>query len=181
MKEVYKLTQVEYGALTTLSTISMLIGVGMYQRWFRSTEMRTLQYYCNSLGIMVLCIDIFQVLRHNLVLGIPDMALLVFSGTVLDSFQFAMTHLPALVLFQKLAPDHVEATIMALSASLVNTSRGLMADLVGVAINKQFVGIDQKDFENLTTESVTRCYILSLIGIVGCFYEFSIIPLIPTR
>lgn len=57
-KEVYKLTQVEYGTLTTLGTISMLIGVWMYQKFFKDTEMRTLQYYCNFLTIGSLFINL---------------------------------------------------------------------------------------------------------------------------
>lgn len=113
--------------------------------------------------------------------GVSDMMVLGVSGTVLDAFIFAMTQLPCLVLFQKLAPDHVEATMMALSASVCNLSEGLMANLSGVFVNKSFVGLTQADFEGATQGTVTRYHLLVSIGFISCLYEFLIIPLIPLK
>ena len=72
---------------------------------------------------------------------------------------------------------------MALAASTINLSRGLMGDLMGVFVNSSFVGITEKDFDkdHVTLESVTPYYILVFIGFVNCLYEFSIIWLIPTK
>ena len=92
-----------------------------------------------------------------------------------------MTHLPSLVLFQKLAPDHVEAIIMAFSACIVNLSEGLMSDLIGVFINKQFIGMTSDDFSDATKESVTPYTTVVYIGFISVVYEIFIIPLIPIK
>ena len=109
------------------------------------------------------------------------MMMLVCSDIVFDGFVFAFTQLPTLVLFQKLVPDHVEATMMALSASVINLSRGLMGDLMGVFINKTFIGITEKDFEHAEKDTVTDYYKLKMITFVSIVYEFLIIPMIPVK
>ena len=167
--------------LSTISTLAMLSGVAIYQRFFKDHEMRTLQYYCNFLSILSLGVDLAQVFRVNLDYGISDMVVLCFGNAIFGAFAFAMTQLPSLVLFQKLVPDHVEATMMALSASTINLSRGLMGDLMGVFVNSSFVGITEKDFDGVTLETVTPYYILVFIGFMSCLYEFTIIPLIPIK
>ena len=43
-------------------------------------------------------------------------------NVVTGAFGMAMTVLPTLVLFQKLSPDHVEATMMALAGTVTNLS-----------------------------------------------------------
>ena len=135
--------------------------------------MRTLTYFGCFIGLIGLLIDLFQVFRWNLALGISDMAVLCFGSTVLSTIGFAISQLPSLVLFQKLAPPHVEATMMAFSASIVNLSRGMIGQLTGAFINKYFVGVTAKDLSNY--------YILVLIGFGNLLWELCIIRLIPVQ
>ena len=71
--------------------------------------------------------------------------------------------------------------MMALSASICNLSEGLFASLMGAFINSHFVGMSKEDFNDKPSDTVTRFWILCVVGIVGCLYEFCIIPLIPIR
>eukprot|EP00356_Strombidium_inclinatum_P011214 CAMPEP_0170503074 /NCGR_PEP_ID=MMETSP0208-20121228/43559_1 /TAXON_ID=197538 /ORGANISM="Strombidium inclinatum, Strain S3" /LENGTH=62 /DNA_ID=CAMNT_0010782527 /DNA_START=282 /DNA_END=467 /DNA_ORIENTATION=- len=62
-----------------------------------------------------------------------------------------------------MAPDHVESTMMAFSASIVNLSRGFMGEVIGVWVNKNFIG--------MTSEDLSKYNITIWIGIGGCLYE----------
>jgi len=135
--------------------------------------MRTLTYFGCFIGVIGLLIDLFQVFRWNLAWGISDMTVLCFGSTVLSTIGFAISQLPSLVLFQKLAPPHVEATMMAFSASVVNLSRGVIGQLTGAFINKYFVGVTAKDLSNY--------YILVLLGFGNILWELCIIRLIPVQ
>lgn len=53
-----------------------------------------------------------------------------------------------LVIFQKITPPHVEATMMALSASIVNLSRGFLGETTGAFINHYFIGVTKNDMSN---------------------------------
>ena len=85
----------------------------------------------------------------------------------------ALIILPSLVLFQKLTPLNVEATMMAFAASVVNLSRGLVGKLSAIAINSYFVGVEKDKMENY--------YMLKIIAIVACFYQIAIVKLIPLK
>ena len=53
-----------------------------------------------------------------------------------------------LVVFQKITPTNVEATMMALSASIVNLSRGFLGDTTGAFINHYFIKVTKDDMSN---------------------------------
>ena len=74
---------------------------------------------------------------------------------------------------QRLAPEHVEATMMAFSASIINMSNGLIGSFTGYYINKWFVGCNKDD--------LSKYWILVCIGIGSCIFEFFFIHLVPTK
>ena len=74
-----------------------------------------------------------------------------------------------LVVFNKITPPHVEATMMALNASIVNLSRGAMGETTGYFINKYFVKINKEDF--IKDEVTKNYYILALISIFFGFMQ----------
>ena len=149
----------------------MLIGVAVYQNYLKQYEMRTLQYFGLIFAVIGLVMDLIQIFRYNIAWGISDMVFLSFSSLVLSTISFAITQLPCLVMFQKITPAHVETTMMAFSASVVNLSRGLIGQLTGAAINKYLVGVTEKNMGNY--------YVLTLIGFGSVIYELFIIRLIP--
>jgi hypothetical protein len=72
-----------------------------------------------------------------------------------------------------LAPDHVEATMMAFSASIINMSNGLIGSLTGYYVNKWFVGCSK--------DELSKYWILVCISIGSCLFEFTFIHLVPTK
>jgi hypothetical protein len=71
------------------------------------------------------------------------MNLICFGSLLYQPIYFAINQIPSIVLCQKLAPDHVEATMMAFSASIINMSNGIIGGLTGYYINKWFVGVEE--------------------------------------
>jgi len=88
-----------------------------------------------------------------------------------------MTQIPSIVTCQRLAPGHVEATMMAFSASVINMSNGLIGSLTGYYVNKWFVGCTKEDMK--TDDS--KYWILTCIGISTSIFELTFIHLVPTK
>ena len=151
----------------------MVAGTVMYQVLFKNVEMRTLTYASAFLGMFIYMVDYVQAKRWNLELGISDMVLLCFGSSIIYAVEFALTQLPAIVLFQKLIPPHVESTLSAFSSGIINISNGLLGQLIGVAVNKLFIGVTKDNLENYP--------VIPLIGFGCCFYELLIIQLIPVQ
>ena len=74
---------------------------------------------------------------------------------------------------QKLAPEGVEASILAIMYSLYNLSGSLIPQLIGTAINKYFVG--------MTKEKMHLYKYLVYIQIVSQLISFLTIWLIPIQ
>ena len=73
---------------------------------------------------------------------ISDFALICGGGIVLAPLVFSMTILPALVMFQKLTPGKVEATMFAFAMSIVN-SGSMLGNFTGYLVNENLVGVDK--------------------------------------
>ena len=54
------------------------------------------------------------------------MSILVVAAILESSIELSLSVLPCMVMFQKMTPPHVEATMMAFSASVMNLSNGLV-------------------------------------------------------
>ena len=93
-------------------------------------------------------------------------------SAIFDTMEIAFTQIPMIVLFQKMVPDNVEATMMAIAAGVINFSRGTMPEMSGIFFN-QFIGLSDK---NLTTENYKWVQIIPLLF---TFWELLIIRLIP--
>ncbi len=84
--------------------------------------------------------DMCFVLRWNLVLGIPDIFWVVCSSTAMGTLIFAFLILPPGVLFAKLTPAHVEATMYAFTSSIASAVFP-MSKFLGVFLNKMFFNV----------------------------------------
>jgi hypothetical protein len=93
--------------------------------------------------------------------------------SLLAPITMALTGLPTLVMFQRITPDHVEATMMAIAMSILNISNGLVGDIIGAFVNDTWVGV--------TAEDLSKYYILNYITLGAVFYEILLIRLIPLR
>ena len=92
--------------------------------------------------------DMCFVLRWNLAIGIPDLVWVLFGSTALNTLMYAFMVLPPGVLFAKLTPAHVEATIYAFTSSI--TSAVFPTNkIIGALINLLTFNVTENDLNNL--------------------------------
>jgi hypothetical protein len=65
-----------------------------------------------------------------------------------ETVESALTYLPIFVLVAKLVNPGLEATMMAISGSIVSLNKLTIRALVGVAINNSFVGVDKNSLND---------------------------------
>lgn len=129
--------------------------------------------YAIYIGIFGSFIMLMFVLRLNLKFGIGDLTLIIFSSIVTDTLGLAFSMLPTLVLFAKITPKNIEATVFAMLTGVFNLSSTVCSPMAGVIINRFFV--------NVTTENLENFYILVIIQLVLSFVPLFLIRLIPSK
>ena len=112
------------------------------------------------------------VFRLNLQWGISDVALIIFSGTVADSFKQCLVILPFTVLMAKICPKRIEATSFAVLAGIANLRYTLQA-WIGSLINEWFVGV--------TKDDLSKFWVLITINFVCSFLPLFFLWLVPTK
>jgi len=58
VKDIYNISEIQYGILSVLGTIGMLAGVAIYQLCFKTYEFRTLCYISLALGTFSQIVDL---------------------------------------------------------------------------------------------------------------------------
>ena len=144
MKEVYMLTQVQIGIMILLGAVLLFLSIIMFQAFFKRFEMRTLMYYVATLMTVVSSLELFQVFRMNIEYGISDFQWILMGETVVLPLTMGCKVMPALVMFQKLAPENVEATMMSFGMMIFNGS-GVLGKLTGIFISKNLVGVTNEN------------------------------------
>ena len=112
------------------------------------------------------------IFRLNLKWCVSDLALIIFSGTVADSFKQCLVVLPFTVLMAKICPKRIEATSFAVLAGIANF-RNTLQGWIGSAINEKFVGV--------TKDDLSKFWILVTINFVCSFLPLLFLWLIPTK
>ena len=119
-------------------------------------------------------IELFQVFRYNTLIGVSDfvMICLGYQG-LFYAFEQAFVSIPMWVIFQRLIPEHVEVTMMAFATSFYEFTSGIISNMMGVLINKYFVGVDE--------DNLSDYYKLVLIQICCSLVLIFMAKLIPNR
>lgn len=151
----------------------MLLGVFMYQSCFTKFELRTLTYFSVVFSMIGSAISYVMIKRINIEYGISDFALMCFTHVLSYPLMMAFSVLPSLVLFQKLTPDHVEATMMAFYASVVNTSNSMLGEMTGVWVNEKFIGVSK--------DNMDRYIYVWYVGVATMIVQIFFIRLIPVQ
>jgi hypothetical protein len=112
------------------------------------------------------------VLRINVMLGINDLVFVVLTGIISDTMSLAFSFLPTLVLFSKITPLHIEATVFAMLTGIFNFVNNVGGPLLGSFFTR-YVGIDG--------DHLDKYYILLLIQLGTVIISFFYIWLIPLR
>lgn len=163
-------SQFSYSILTLLGAIALIIGIMIYQRYFKDTEPRTMIGMAIGLTIVSSFFDMCFVLRWNLAIGIPDILWVVCSSTAMSTLIFAFMILPPGVLLAKLTPAHVEATMYAFTSSITSAIFP-MSKFLGTFLNKFTFNVTNENLENLY-----KLYILQIILGTAPFFYLWLIP-----
>lgn len=135
--------------LSLVGAIALLLGIGIYERYFKLTEPRIMIGAAFALTIFSSFFDMCFILRWNRdYLGIPDIVWVLCSSTAMGTLIFAFLIMPPGVLFAKLTPAHVEATVYAFTSSITAAIYPL-SKFLGVFINKAFFKVTTQDLHNL--------------------------------
>jgi len=137
-------TQFTYSILTLLGAFAVLFGMLLYKRYFMFTEPRKILTFAIVTAMVASFFDICFILRLNLAIGIPDIVWVIFTTTSMSTLLAAMIALPPNVLFAKLTPVHVEATMMAFTGSCIALIFP-MSKLMGILINKLTFNVNKSN------------------------------------
>jgi len=127
--------------LTLLSFVSLLGGTLIYNKYLQNWEFRTLLQLSTLCSVIGCIINLLLVLRVNIMLGISDLAFVILTGIISDTMSLAFSFLPTLVLFSKITPFHIEATVFAMLTGVFNFVNNVGGPLLGSFITTKF-GVD---------------------------------------
>jgi hypothetical protein len=168
---VVKFSKFTVSMLSIVGYISLLGGVIMYNKWFKHREIRTLLKYSLILGFFSQIMNLGFILRLNVQwLGVSDVTYILFTTALTDTLLLGLTQLPTLVLFAKITPPNIEATVFALFTGLFNLSGIVISPNVGIIVNKLFVGVT---LDNLS-EYYKLVFIQLMLSFVPIFLQFLI-------
>jgi len=134
--------------LTVVGYASLLGGTMIYNRYFKEKEIRTLIKYSIVVSYFGGIFGLIFVLRLNVLIGINDVIFIIFTSVITDTLALAFSNMPLLVLFAKVTPPHIEATVFAFLTSVSNFSNTVMSPLMGAIINDFFVGVTLDNLED---------------------------------
>ena len=92
--------------------------------------------------------------QWNLQWGIPNQFLFVFIQ-INEGIERSLLGIPLHIILAKLTPPGIESSLMALSNTILNLNQHTIRNLIGVWINKEFVGVEK--------ENINKYYILVFI------------------
>ena len=81
-------------------------------------------------------------------MGINDLIFIIFTSVVTDILNLTFSQFPTLVLFAKITPKHIEATVFAFFTGIYNLSNFVLSPNIGVLVNKYFVGVTSSNIQN---------------------------------
>ena len=148
----------------------LTLAIVIYKAFLSEWESRTLVILQIVLELIGNFADLGIVLRWNVALGIGDLTWLIFGSVAIQFFTMGFGFLIPFVLVSKITPAHVEATIFAFAASIINSTFGL-GRIMGTVWNNLF-HVDAENMDNLY-----KLLILQIcLGAVCLCY----VPLIPS-
>jgi BT1 family len=149
----------------------VLFGSWAYNHYFKKSQFRLVTMvacFVNFIGAvltMLFCLKI--------TFGLSNMLFVIFTSTVTDTLHQCFVTLPLLVLFAKLIPDKIEASMFSFLMGILNLNKQFVSTNLGNLINI-WVGVDLETLE----ESTWKLYaIQSFCALIPLIF----IRLIPTR
>ena len=170
---VIGITKFQYACLNLGGAGVLTLTVMAYNTFMREWETRTVVRLCFCIMVVNATANLIITMRWTEAMGISDIAFLAFTGTTFFPIIMALYIIPPFVLVAKITPAHVEATIFAFAASLINSGIHFATKYMGVAWNKLFFDV--------TTETLeTDLWKLNLVEIGTAMAALFLTPLLPT-
>lgn len=168
------------GRVRLVSSIAMLMGVWLFQRFFKAVRFRTIFGWAIVASSLLGMTSLLLVTHANRSLGISDewfslgdSLILVVAGQI--------AFMPVLVLAARLCPAGIEATFFALLMSIVNFG-GTVSNELG-ALLTHALHVTETDFENLwllvLLTNLSTLLPLPLLGLVPNVNAQGIQPNLP--
>lgn len=145
--EVVQFSRSTYALLTLLGYVSLGLGTLLFNSYFKEYEIRSMMQYSVIIGIYSSIISMIFVLRWNLLIGLNDLMFIIFTDTVTSILALAFTQMPTMILFSKITPRNIEATVFAFLTGTFNFT-GIMGQWIGSFINERFVGVTSTDLSD---------------------------------
>lgn len=134
------------GRVRLVTSIASLLGVWLFQRFFKSLPFRTI-FFWSTVASTVLGMTMLLLVTHtNRALGIDDHWFSLGDSLILTVIG-QIAYMPVLVLSARLCPPGVEATLFALLMSVSNLA-GLISFELGALLTHWF-GVTETNFDNL--------------------------------
>lgn len=149
------------GRVQLVSSAAALLGLGLYQRYLRHLDVKTLMLGATLVSVPLSLTQVLLVTRTNLSLGISDQLFALTDSAVLTALG-QVAFMPTLVLAARLCPPGVEGTLFAALMSVYNASGATSSEL-GALLTKM-LGVTDTDFSNLWL-LVTICSFSSLLAL----------------
>ncbi|KAF8710045.1 hypothetical protein HU200_029773 [Digitaria exilis] len=147
------------GRVTLVTSIASLLGIGLYNLFFKEVPLRKIFLVTTILGSALGMTQVLLVTGLNRKLGISDEWFSIGDSLIITVLGQA-SFMPVLVLAAKLCPPGVEATLFATLMSISNAG-AVVGGLVGAGLT-QFFGVTRDNFENLAL-LITICNLTSLL------------------
>ena len=143
---VLEFTNLQYSILNVVGSVCLLVTIFFYNKFFNETE--------SSVMLVVCCfINAFGALNSLLLIrgftyGMSPTTFVFLSNTVTDTLSSAIRLLSGNVLFAKLIPVNIEASMFAILTGITNFCNFFVAKQLGNFFNI-FVGVSSDNLESL--------------------------------
>lgn len=121
--------------ITLAASVSSILGVFLYEAFFKSVEVRWMFFWNVTFGIIGAFATYVQARRWNVDAGIPDLAYLYTTAILFGMIGTTFSTLPIMALFAKITPRRVEGTVFALLTGASNLDQSVLSPLTGAWIN----------------------------------------------
>ena len=172
MIDVVGISDSTLSLLGVLGYACSLLSTQLFNSYFKDWEYQSLIKMNAVIELLLAPLSMIFILRLNEGLGIPDMALIIFTSQVSSILGKCLVFLPMSVIMGKICPEHIEATSFALLAGISNF-RSQISSYTGTWINEKYVGCTNSDLGNY--------WKLGVIELVCSMLPLFFIWLIPTR
>jgi len=146
MSDVTGITKFQYAMLRLIGYVCMFSGAAFHAGCMKTSEIRytmVLACFINLVGA-VTCLMFVK----NIMLGMSPFIFLIFSDAVTEVLYVCFVTLPSQVIFAKMIPSTIEASMFAISTGLTNFANLYACKQLGNIINI-FVGVGKENMEDL--------------------------------